>query len=108
MNESENMSTHEDEIINLKARLWEVEDQVKQQEWEIIAYERRLWKQYEDLVVITGVIREIEKILGKDRLQKIYLDYLENQKAEAMKRQREMAKVADFGVDFENIFHLSE
>ena len=104
--ESEN--THEDEIINLKARLWEVEDQVKQQESEILAYQRRLWKQYNDLIDIAGVIREIEGILGKDKVQQIYIDYLENQKAEAMKRQREIAETVEYGLVFEDLFHLSE
>jgi hypothetical protein len=104
--ESEN--THEDEIINLKARLWEVEDQVKQQENEIMAYQRRLWKQFNDLIDVAGVIREIEGILGKDRVQQIYLDYLKTKKEEAIKRQREIAETVEYGLVFEDLFHLSD
>ena len=112
MNESENIRTernsHDDEIINLTAKLWKLEDQVKDQENEIMAYQRRLWKQFNDLIDIAGVIREIEGILGKDRVQQVYLDYIENEKVEAMRRQREMAETVEYGLDFGDLFHLSK
>ena len=60
-----------------------------------MAYQRRLWKQFNDLIDIIGVIREIEGILGKDRVPKIYLDYLETEKIEAMREQRGIAETVE-------------
>jgi len=112
MNKSENtnneIKTLDDETLNMTAKIWELEEQVKNQENEIMAYQRRLWKQFNDLVDIANVIRQIEEILGKDRLQKIYLNYLETEKIEAMRKQREIAETVEYGVDFNDLFHLSK
>ena len=106
--EAEHEKTHDDDILNLTVKIWNLEDQVKNQENEIMAYQRRLFKQFEDLVDIANVIRKVEEILGKDRLQNIYLDYLKNQKAEAIKRQREIAETVEYGLDFKDLFHVNE
>jgi len=98
----------DDDALNLTAKIWELEEQVKNQENEIMAYQRRLWKQFNDLIDVRGVIREIEGILGKDRVQKIYLEYLETQKQEAMRKQRKIAETVEYGLDFEDLFDLPE
>ena len=108
MNEKINENILDDDILNLTAKVWKLEDQVKKRENEIMAYQRRLWKQYNDLIDVAGVIRKVEEILGKDRVQQIYLDYLETEKAEAMKRQREIAETVEYGLVFEDLFHLSD
>jgi len=97
-----------DEIINLTAKVWKIEDQVKDQESSIMAYQRQFWKQFNDLIDIDIVIREIEGILGKDRVQQIYLNYLNTENQEAMRRQRELTETVENGLDFKDLYHLSE
>ena len=53
----ENETPHVDDIINLTARVWKLEELVKDQEREIMAYQRMLWKQFNDLTDIANVIR---------------------------------------------------
>jgi hypothetical protein len=104
----ENENKNGDDVLNMTVKLWNLEEENKKLENEIVSYQRRLWKQYSDLIDIAGVIREIEEILGKDRVQRIYLKYLKNQKAEDIKRQREIAETVEYGLDFKGLFHLDE
>lgn len=102
MNTSENIQNETDDIIiNLKAQLWELQEQVKDQEMEIAAYQRRLFIQWEDLIDTAHVLQKIRDEIGADRLNEIYDNYVKNEKADAIQHQRELARTCEYGLDLD-------
>ena len=102
MEKPENIeSGNEEIIINLKAKLWELEDKAKDQENEIICYQRRLWKQWEDMIDLSHVMDKIKDEIGAERLEEIYDDYVKNEKSAAIKHQRNLAETCEYGIDLE-------
>ena len=95
------------DFVSLKARVDEMKNWINHLDDEIISYRRRLWMDYENFVDIANIMEKIMAEFGSESVQRMIDDYLENERQDALKKQRELAKKAELNfdcVDFETLF----
>ena len=89
------------DFASLKARIEEMINWIDHLDDEIISYRRRLWLDYENFFNIANIMEKIMAEIGEDRVQWIIDDYMySNQRQDALKKQRQLARNAELNFEF--------
>jgi sulfur relay (sulfurtransferase) DsrC/TusE family protein len=93
----------EDGINELKDKIAELEGLVEFTNYENIAYQRRIYLNFELLLDCSELLKKMKKEIGKRRFKEIHDLYLRTEKAQVMARQSEIAKTGVYGKMFKEI-----
>ena len=70
------------------------------------SYRRRLWMYYEYMVDLAHVMEKIMMQFGEDNIKRIIDDYFDNERQDALKKERQLAKSAELSFDFVDLDRL--
>ena len=88
------------DFVSLKTRIDEMNNWIDHLDDEIISYRRRLYIDYEKIFNIANIMEKIMTEFGDKRVQGIIDDYMENERQDGLKKQRQMAKNAECNFEF--------
>jgi hypothetical protein len=94
------------DLASLKTRVDEMNNWVDHLDDEIISYRRRLWLDYKNFFNIANIMEKIMAEFGEDRVQRIIDDYMKNDRQDALKKQRTLAKNSRLNFDFVDLDSL--
>ena len=96
-------NTESDDINALKEKIAELESLVEFTNYENIGFQRRLYLNFEMLVDCGQILKKAKKELGAKRFKEIHDSYMQNEKAQIMAKQSEIAKKGVFGKMFKEM-----
>jgi hypothetical protein len=70
------------------------------------SYRRRLWMYYEYMVDLAHIMERIVKAYGEDNIKAIIDQYFDNERHDALKKERQLAKSAELNFDFVDLESL--
>ena len=104
MKESKNKKTHDDEIINMTAKLWKLERENELLESEIAAIQRLLWSNFEELIDNSSLLRKAKLELGEERYKQMYDEYIEQERSEILEKHKQKAIKGLCILDFTEVY----
>ena len=92
-----------DDIVALKDKITELEGLVEFTNYENIGFQRRLYLNFELLLDCGQILKKVKKELGEKRFKEIHDDYMKNEKAQVMAKQKKIAKKGMYGKMFKEM-----
>ena len=104
MKQSKNEKTHDDEIINMTAKIWKLERENELLESEIAAIQRLLWSNFEELIDNASLLRKAKLELGEERYKLMYDLYFNHERTEIFEMHKQKALKGLCILDFEEVY----
>jgi hypothetical protein len=73
---------------------------------EIHSYRRRLYINYENLIDLAHIMKKIMAEFGEDNILRIVDDYMDNERHDALRKERQLAKSAELSFEFADLERL--
>jgi DNA gyrase/topoisomerase IV subunit A len=111
----EHMNSFDDMILDknelndfgsLRQRIDEMNNWINHLDDEIHSCRRRLWMDYENFSIIANIMERIITEFGEDRIKRIIDDYMQNERQDALRKQRTLARKAELNFDFVDLDSL--
>ena len=94
------------DVASLRQRIKDMNNWIDHLDDEIISCRRRLWMDYETFFNIANIMEKIMAEFGKSRVQKIIDYYMRNERHDALRKQRQLAKNSQLNFDFVDLDSL--
>ena len=95
--------SHSNIPLTLSEQIKEMEEWTDFLENESIVYQRRLWKNFMDMVCCGHIIERLKTAFGADEVQRVIDNFLRLEKPTVMRKQIEMAKNGNWSGEFMDI-----
>lgn len=94
------------DVASLKARIDDMSNWIDHLDEENHSYRRRLWIYYENMVDLAHVMQKMTTKYGEDNIKAIIDDYMDNERQDALRKQRQLARNGELNFDFVDLDSL--
>ena len=101
-----NEKTISDDVLNLTAKVWNLERENELLESEISALQRLIWSNFEELIDNAYLLRKAKLELGQERYQQLFDHYFKHERTTILEKHKEKVLKGLYILDFAEVHKL--